>query len=36
MTVKMTSFEVNMPLNNNYEMGDKFLVLISYDNVFLI
>ena len=36
MTVKMTDFEVNIPLNKNYEVGDKVLALISYDNIFLM
>ncbi len=36
MTVKMTSFEVNVPLNRNYVVGDKLLALISYDNIFLM
>ena len=36
MTVKMTSFEVNIPLNKNYVVGDKVLALISYDNIFLM
>ena len=36
MTVKMKSFEVNIPLNKNYVVGDKILALISYDNIFLM
>ena len=36
MTVKMTSFDVNIPLNKNYAVGDKVLALISYDNIFLM
>lgn len=36
MTVKMTGFEVNVPLNRNYVVGDKLLALISYDNIFLM
>ncbi|ALT67893.1 TOBE domain-containing protein [Methanobrevibacter millerae] len=36
MTVKMNSFEVNIPLNKNYAVGDKVLALISYDNIFLM
>ncbi len=36
MTVRMTNFEVNIPLNKNYEVGDKVLALISYDNIFLM
>lgn len=32
----MTSFEVNIPLNKNYAVGDKILALISYDNIFLM
>ena len=36
MTVKMTSFEINIPLNKNYVVGDKVLALISYDNIFLM
>ena len=36
MTIKMHDFEVNAPLNRNYEVGDKLLALISYDNIFLM
>lgn len=31
MTIKMNQFEINAPLNRNYELGDKILALISYD-----
>lgn len=34
MTIKMHEFEINAPLNRNYEVGDKLLALISYDNIF--
>ena len=27
---------INAPLNRNYEIGDKILALISYDNIFLM
>ena len=36
MNVKMSSFNVNIPLNKNYAVGDKVLALISYDNSFLM
>ena len=29
MTIKMNQFEINAPLNRNYELGDKILALIS-------
>ena len=36
MTVRMSSFNVSIPLNKNYVVGDKILALISYDNIFLM
>ena len=36
MTIKLNDFEVNAPLNRNYEVGDEILALISYDNIFLM
>ena len=36
MTVKMKQFEINTPLNRNYKVGDRLLVLISYDNIFVM
>ena len=36
MNVKMSSFNVNIPLNKNYAVGDTVLALISYDNIFLM
>ena len=36
MTVRMSSFDVSIPLNKNYVVGDKILALISYDNIFLM
>lgn len=36
MTIKMNNFEINAPLKRNYEVGDKLLALISYDNIFLM
>lgn len=36
MTIKMEDFEINAPLNRNYEIGDHILALISYDNIFLM
>lgn len=36
MTIKMSQFEINAPLNRNYSIGDKILALISYDNIFLM
>ncbi len=36
MTIKMEDFEINAPLNRNYNVGDKLLALISYDNIFLM
>ena len=36
MTIQMHEFRINAPLNRNYEVGDKLLALISYDNIFLM
>lgn len=36
MTIKMHDFQINAPLNRNYEVGDQILALISYDNIFLM
>ncbi|WP_405305140.1 TOBE domain-containing protein [Methanobrevibacter sp.] len=36
MTIKMHDFKIKAPLNRNYEVGDKLLALISYDNIFLM
>ncbi len=36
MTIQMSEFKINIPLNRNYEIGDKILALISYDNIFLM
>ena len=36
MTIKMEDFQINAPLNRKYEIGDKILALISYDNIFLM
>lgn len=36
MTIRMDEFEINAPLNRNYEIGDRILALISYDNIFLM
>ena len=36
MTIKMHNFEINTPLKRHYEVGDKLLALISYDNIFLM
>lgn len=36
MTIQMHEFRINAPLNRNYEIGDKLLALISYDNIFLM
>ena len=36
MTIKMHDFQINAPLNRNYEVGDEILALISYDNIFLM
>ena len=36
MNVKMSTFNVNIPLNKNYVVGDKVLALISYDNIFVM
>ncbi|MDO5823201.1 TOBE domain-containing protein [Methanobrevibacter sp.] len=36
MTIKMGQFEINAPLNRNYDVGDRILALISYDNIFLM
>ena len=36
MTIKMDEFMINAPLNRKYEIGDRILALISYDNIFLM
>ena len=36
MTIQMHEFKINTTLNRNYEIGDKILALISYDNIFLM
>ncbi|WP_458455981.1 TOBE domain-containing protein [Methanobrevibacter sp.] len=36
MTIKNNQFEINAPLNRNYQIGDTLLALISYDNIFLM
>ena len=36
MTIKMNQFKINTPLNRNYDVGDKLLALISYDNIFVM
>lgn len=36
MTIQMREFKINTPLNRKYEIGDKILALISYDNIFLM
>ena len=36
MTIKNEEFQINAPLNRNYEIGDRILALISYDNIFLM
>lgn len=36
MTIRMDEFEINAPLNRNYELGDHILALISYDNIFIM
>lgn len=36
MTIQMHEFKINIPLNRNYEVGDRLLALISYDNIFLM
>lgn len=36
MTIKNEEFEINAPLNRNYEIGDDILALISYDNIFIM
>lgn len=36
MTFKMGEFNINAPVNTNYEVGDKILALISYDNIFIM
>ena len=36
MTIKMDDFEINAPLNKEFNIGDEVLALISYDNIFLM
>jgi molybdate transport system regulatory protein len=36
MKIKMKEIEINIPLNEKYEIGDAILALISYDNIFLM
>lgn len=34
MLIKFNESKISAPLNRNYELGDKLLALISYDNIF--
>ena len=36
MTIRISDFNINIPLNRNYAVGDNVLALISYDNIFLM
>ncbi|MDR0900430.1 MAG: TOBE domain-containing protein, partial [Methanobrevibacter sp.] len=36
MTIAMNDIPITIPLNENYEVGDKILALISYDNIFIM
>lgn len=36
MLIKFNESKISAPLNRNYELGDKLLALISYDNIFLM
>lgn len=36
MTIKMKNIPITIPLNDKYEVGDKILALISYDNIFIM
>ena len=36
MTIKNADFQINAPLNRNYNIGDDILALISYDNIILM
>ncbi|KZX16379.1 DNA-binding transcriptional regulator ModE [Methanobrevibacter cuticularis] len=36
MTIEMNEVHITIPLNDNYEVGDKILALISYDNIFIM
>lgn len=36
MTIRISDFTINIPLNKNYCVGDEILALISYDNIFLM
>lgn len=36
MRIKMHDYEINAPLNRNFEVGDEIIALISYDNIFLM
>lgn len=36
MQIKMNEITMTMPLNKKYQVGDKILALISYDNIFLM
>ncbi len=33
MTLKINEFELTIPLNKQYDIGDRILALISYDNI---
>lgn len=36
MKIKIQEFEITIPLNDKYSVGDKILALISYDNIFIM
>ncbi|MCC7552992.1 MAG: TOBE domain-containing protein [Methanobacteriaceae archaeon] len=36
MIIGIKDIDINIPLNNKYEIGDKILALINYDNIFLM
>lgn len=36
MYLKMDEYQIKIPLNKNYEVGDEVLALIRYDNIFLM
>lgn len=36
MKIIIKNIKINIPLKHNYEIGDKILALINYDNIFLM
>lgn len=36
MTIEMNNINITIPLNEKHSAGDKILILISYDNIFIM